>query len=233
MRTYSAIVLGAGGVGKSSLTLRLVEGAFFDGYDPTIEEVYSKPLKVDGELCLLQITDTAGAEQFTAVNEYYLKSARGFILVFSLTQAASVREVENLRTQIYRVKGHGAAQIPMVLVGTKADLASDREVSRETMQALADKWNIPYYETSAKRNWGVSNVFEDIVRQMKAKGMDTPSTRSKSRGHRKATGGHDVTKCADSTVTGVHDERAKKDLELASLFTTTHHLPQGFPHSKD
>ncbi|KDN50590.1 hypothetical protein RSAG8_01088, partial [Rhizoctonia solani AG-8 WAC10335] len=82
MRTYSAIVLGAGGVGKSSLTLRLVEGAFFDGYDPTIEDVYTKTLKVDGELCALQITDTAGAEQFTAVNEYYLKSARGFILVF-------------------------------------------------------------------------------------------------------------------------------------------------------
>jgi GTPase SAR1 family protein len=112
----------------------------------------------------------------------------------SLTQAASVREVENLRTQIYRVKGHGAAQIPMVLVGTKADLAQDREVSRETMQALADKWNIPYYETSAKRNWGVSNVFEDIVRQMKAKGMDTPAPGSgpKTRTRKgKSTGGHD------------------------------------------
>ncbi|CAE6518897.1 unnamed protein product [Rhizoctonia solani] len=198
MRTYSAIVLGAGGVGKSSLTLRLVEGAFFDGYDPTIEEVYTKTFKVDGDLCALQITDTAGAEQFTAVNEYYLKSARGFILVFSLTQAASVREVENLRTQIYRVKGHGAAQIPMVLVGTKADLVSDREVARETMQALADKWSIPYYETSAKRNWGVSSVFEDIVRQMKARGMDTPSpgSGSKSRGRRgRGAGGHDGNKC--------------------------------------
>ncbi|CAE7231418.1 unnamed protein product [Rhizoctonia solani] len=189
MRTYSTIVLGAGGVGKSSLTLRLVEGAFFDGYDPTIEDVYTKPLK-------LQITDTAGAEQFTAVNEYYLKSARGFILVFSLTQAASVREVENLRTQIYRVKGHSASHIPMVLVGTKADLASDREVSRETMQTLADKWNIPYYETSAKRNWGVSSVFEDIVRQMKAKGMDTPSPNSGSKNRvRRTRGGHEGNRC--------------------------------------
>ncbi|KAF8754171.1 Ras subfamily of RAS small GTPases [Rhizoctonia solani] len=181
MSTYSIIVLGAGG-GKSSLTLRLVQGEFFDGYDPTIEDIYTKTLKVDEDYCSLQITDTAGAEQFTAVNEYYLKSARGFILAFSLTQAASVREVENLRTQIYRVKGHGATQIPMVLVGTKADLAPDREVSRETMQALADKWSIPYYETSAKRNWGVSNVFEDIVRQMRSKGMDTPTSGSGSKG---------------------------------------------------
>ncbi|ELU40468.1 Ras domain-containing protein [Rhizoctonia solani AG-1 IA] len=189
---------------ESSLTLRLVQGEFFDGYDPTIEgilgNIYTKTLKVDEDYCSLQITDTAGAEQFTAVNEYYLKSARGFILAFryalacmlpirlsdislpSLTQAASVREVENLRTQIYRVKGHGATQIPMVLVGTKADLAPDREVSRETMQALADKWSIPYYETSAKRNWGVSNVFEDIVRQMRSKGMDTPTSGSGSKG---------------------------------------------------
>ena len=116
----------------------------------------------------------------------------------SLTQAASVREVENLRTQIYRVKGHGAAQIPMVLVGTKADLTSDREVSRETMQALADKWSIPYYETSAKRNWGILNVFEDIARQMKAKGMDTPpsGSGSKRRSRRpKGAGGHEGNRC--------------------------------------
>ncbi|KAG8688219.1 Ras- protein rsr1 [Ceratobasidium sp. 423] len=195
MRTYNTIVLGAGGVGKSSLTLRLIGGAFFDGYDPTIEEQYTTTLKVDGDLCSLQITDTAGAEQFTAVNEYYLKSARGFVLVFSLTQAASVREVENLRTQIFRVKGHSASQIPMVLVGTKADLASDREVSRETMQALADKWCIPYYETSAKRNWGISNVFEDIVRQMRAKGMDSPPSGSKNRARKRGTGGHEGNKC--------------------------------------
>lgn len=194
MRTYSAIVLGAGGVGKSSLTLRLVEGIFFDGYDPTIEEIYTKTFKVDNELCSLEVTDTAGAEQFTAMNEYYLKDARGFILVFSLTQAASVREVENLRTQIQRVKGPGAGNIPMVLVGTKADLGPDREVSRETMQALADKWRVPYYETSAKRNWGINAVFEDIVRQMRAGGMGTPSASSSSKGRgrkTKSSGGSD------------------------------------------
>jgi GTPase SAR1 family protein len=95
------------------------------------------------------------------------------LTVCSLTQAASVREVENLRTQIHRVKGHTSAPIPMVLVGTKADLGSEREVSRETMQALADKWRVPYYETSAKRNWGIASVFEDVVRQMRAGGLGT------------------------------------------------------------
>ncbi|KAG9128396.1 Ras GTPase, partial [Ceratobasidium sp. 392] len=183
MRTYSTIVLGAGGVGKSSLTLRLIQGVFFDGYDPTIEEIYTKQVKVDNELCQLEITDTAGAEQFTAMNEYYLKDARGFVLVFSLTQAMSVREVENLRTQIHRVKGNTTAPIPMVLVGTKADLSSDREVSREQIQALADRWKMPYYETSAKRNWNIDAVFEDIIRQMRAGGMgsSTPITTGSKR----------------------------------------------------
>lgn len=108
-----------------------------------------------------------------------------------------MREVENLRTQIRRVKGPSAANIPMVLVGTKADLGPDREVSRETMQALADKWRVPYYETSAKRNWGVDAVFEDVVRQMRASGMGAPSapSGSKGRGRKTKSSGGSEHKC--------------------------------------
>ena len=83
----------------------------------------------------------------------------------------------------------------MVLVGTKADLGSDREVSREQMQALADKWKVPYYETSAKRNWGIDAVFEDIVRQMRAGGMGSgppqASKRDRIRGRVKSSGEKD------------------------------------------
>ena len=57
-------------------------------------------------------------------------------------------------------------RVPMVLVGTKLDLTSEREVSRSHIEELAARWKIPVYETSAKRNWDVSEAFYDLVRQM-------------------------------------------------------------------
>lgn len=134
----------------------------------------------------LEVTDTAGAEQFTALNEFYIKSADGFILVFrcvvkslsqpcalyadsqqpsSLTQETSLREIETLRQQIYRVKG---TKVPIVVVGTKSDLVAEREVQRSYIQELSSTWKLPFYETSAKRNWHVDDVFEDLVRQMRS-----------------------------------------------------------------
>lgn len=57
-------------------------------------------------------------------------------------------------------------RVPMVLVGTKLDLTNEREVSRSHIEELAARWKIPVYETSAKRNWVVTEAFQDLVRQM-------------------------------------------------------------------
>jgi len=59
--------------------------------------------------------------------------------------------------------------IPIVVVGTKLDLVNEREVQRSTIQSLASQWDLPFYETSAKRNWYVTEVFEDLLRQMRAR----------------------------------------------------------------
>jgi len=84
MREFNVVVLGAGGVGKSALTVRFVRDVFIENYDPTIEEEYRCQINVDGALTALDVLDTAGAEQFTSLNEVYIKSGRGFVLVFSL-----------------------------------------------------------------------------------------------------------------------------------------------------
>ena len=57
-------------------------------------------------------------------------------------------------------------RVPMVLVGTKLDLTNEREVSRSHIEDLVARWKIPVYETSAKRNWDVTEAFQDLVRQM-------------------------------------------------------------------
>jgi Ras-related protein Rap-1A len=65
------------------------------------------------------------------------------------------------------------------VVGTKLDLVNEREVKRDAIQKLASKWRLPFYETSAKRNWYVTEVFEDLVRQMRARYPADPIPKKK------------------------------------------------------
>ncbi|KAJ7686754.1 P-loop containing nucleoside triphosphate hydrolase protein [Mycena olivaceomarginata] len=122
MRQFNVAILGARGVGKSALTDRFVtvRDVFVDKYDPTIGEQYHRSMVVDGEQDSLKFFVTTGVEQFTAFTEVYIKSCLGFVLVFSLTQEGSLKEVESLRKQIFRIKG--SENVPIVVVGTKSDV---------------------------------------------------------------------------------------------------------------
>uniref|UniRef100_A0A8D2KI69 Small monomeric GTPase n=1 Tax=Urocitellus parryii TaxID=9999 RepID=A0A8D2KI69_UROPR len=86
MREYKLVVLGSGGVGKSALTVQFVQGIFVEKYDPTVEDSYRKQVEVDAQQCMLEILDTAGTEQFTAMRDLYMKNGQGFALVYSITK---------------------------------------------------------------------------------------------------------------------------------------------------
>ncbi|KAG8231389.1 hypothetical protein J437_LFUL011325 [Ladona fulva] len=104
MREYKIVVLGSGGVGKSALTVQFVQGIFVEKYDPTIEDSYRKQVEVDGQQCMLEILDTAGTEQFTAMRDLYMKNGQGFVLVYSITAQSTFNDLQDLREQILRVK---------------------------------------------------------------------------------------------------------------------------------
>ncbi|KAJ3559427.1 hypothetical protein NM688_g355 [Phlebia brevispora] len=129
-------------------------------------EEYRRQIVVDGETIALEVLDTAGAEQFTALNEVYISNGHGFLLVFSLTHEASLHELDNIRQQILQIKAN-EPDIPIVVVGTKMDLYNEREVTSAAIQELVTRWKLPVYETSAKKNWHVNDVFEDLTRQMR------------------------------------------------------------------
>lgn len=69
-----------------------------------------------------------------------------------------------MRDQIVRVKRF--EKVPLILVGNKVDLESEREVSRSDGRALAQEWGCPFIETSAKSKTMVDELFAEIVRQM-------------------------------------------------------------------
>ncbi|KAF8862651.1 ras small monomeric GTPase [Acephala macrosclerotiorum] len=164
-RDYHIVVLGAGGVGKSCLTAQFVQNVWIESYDPTIEDSYRKQIEVDGRQCMLEILDTAGTEQFTAMRELYMKTGQGFLLVFSITSQSSLSELSELREQIIRIKDD--ENVPIVIVGNKSDLEEDRVVTRSRAFAVSQSWgNAPYYETSARRRANVDEVFIDLCRQI-------------------------------------------------------------------
>ncbi|KAI8622046.1 small GTPase superfamily [Chytriomyces sp. MP71] len=165
MREYKLVVLGSGGVGKSALTVQFVQSIFVEKYDPTIEDSYRKQVEVDGEQCMLEILDTAGTEQFTAMRDLYMKNGQGFVLVYSIISQSTFNDLAELREQILRVKD--TDKVPMVLCGNKCDLEDDRIISKEQGTALANQWgNATFLETSARKKINVDEVFFDLVKQI-------------------------------------------------------------------
>ncbi|KAL2269539.1 hypothetical protein VTJ83DRAFT_1723 [Remersonia thermophila] len=163
-REFNVVVLGAGGVGKSCLTAQFVHNEWIESYDPTIEDSYRKIVAVDGRQVVLEILDTAGTEQFVAMRDLYMKTGQGFLLVFSISSKASFDELEGLRDDIIRIKDD--EDIPIVIVGNKADLEDQRAVDRAKAFSLSQRWNAPYYEASARTRTNVDEAFIHLCRQL-------------------------------------------------------------------
>nr|XP_027224832.1 GTP-binding protein Rit2-like [Penaeus vannamei] len=92
-KVFRIVVLGEGGVGKSALTLQFVSHSFLEYHDPTIEDAYQRQAVIDGEPALLDILDTAGQIEFTAMRDQYMRCGEGFLICYSLTDRRSFEEV--------------------------------------------------------------------------------------------------------------------------------------------
>jgi len=168
LKEYKIVVLGSGGVGKSALTVQFVQGIFVEKYDPTIEDSYRKQVEVDGNQCMLEILDTAGTEQFTAMRDLYMKHGQGFVLVYSIIAQSTFNDLPDLREQILRVKDMD--DVPMALVGNKCDLSDQRVISTEAGDNLAKKFNsCAFLESSAKTRVNVEQIFFDLIKQINRK----------------------------------------------------------------
>ncbi|VDD93767.1 unnamed protein product [Enterobius vermicularis] len=140
---------------------------FVEEYEPTKADSYRKKVVLDGEECSIDILDTAGQEDYSAIRDNYYRSGEGFICVFSITDAESFDATNEFREQILRVKNSTDSSIPLMLVGNKADLSAERCVSQLQAQQRAEQWGVPYVETSAKNRTNVDKVFYDLMREIK------------------------------------------------------------------
>jgi GTPase KRas len=160
----SIYVIGMGGVGKSSITLRFLTDVFIEEYDPTIEDSYQKTIVVDGTSEKVEIVDTAGQEEYDTMRDCWARNGEAFVVVYAINDRISFDEVE---TRIQELKSYKQdAVFPMIIVGNKCDLEEEsRRVTVEEGKNLATSWDCPFFETSAKNSTNVYTVFYDLVRE--------------------------------------------------------------------
>ena len=135
---------------------------------------------------MLEILDTTGQEEYTALRDQWIRDGEGFVLVYSIDDRSSFTRIKSFHDQVRRIKGsttltHNSLSkheedielqfnpldFPVMLVGHNCDRLAEREVSREEGQALARELGCAFLEASAKNCINVEKTFYDPVRMLR------------------------------------------------------------------
>lgn len=162
-KIFKVVVIGAAGVGKTSIIRRFCENTFLEGYKTTIgSDFYVKKLDLPQYLVNLSLWDLAGEERFKFVLPTFCKGSQGAMVVFDLSRRRSYVNV----TSFIELLWEHAGIVPSVMIGNKSDLVESRAVSYDEAQKYAEQCHMGYYETSAKDNVNVFKIFEDLANSM-------------------------------------------------------------------
>lgn len=156
------LTAGEGGVGKTTLLHRYVEGKFSAETKMTIGvEFFLKETEIDSNHCTLQLWDFGGQERFRFLLESYVLGAKGALLMFDLTRLMSL---ENLQQWITIVR-KGDPNLPVLFVGTKLDLTDEIQIDDDYAMSFLNEFNlIDYIKISSKTGENVGTVFEMLTR---------------------------------------------------------------------
>ena len=155
-------VLGAFGVGKTSLVRRYVESIFSDTYLTTVGvKIDKKTLTVGGAPVTLVLWDIAGEDDVNAIRMTYVRGAAGYFLVVDGTRAETLEVARSIQERVTKEIG----AIPFLLLLNKADLQENWELSTQLVEALqAAGWAI--VRTSAKTGDSVEDAFQELAKRM-------------------------------------------------------------------
>ncbi len=157
---YKIIIAGEGGVGKTTLLYKYVNGTFMTDTTMTIGvQFHMKNVTYNGVNYSLQLWDLGGQDRFRFMLPFYIRGARGAILLYDTTWMASVNNLEEwvgiCRSQI--------KDIPILLCGTKIDLVEQRSVAADYAKSFLESMNLfDYIEVSAKTGENIEKAFEII-----------------------------------------------------------------------
>ncbi|KKN12651.1 hypothetical protein LCGC14_1014270 [marine sediment metagenome] len=158
------LTAGEGGVGKTTLLQRYVEGKFSEETKMTIGvEFFLKEMEIDEKHCTLQLWDFGGQERFRFLLESYVLGAKGALLMFDLTRYQTLENLE----QWVKIVRKGDPKLPILFLGTKLDLTDDIMVQDDYAQEFIKQFNlIGYLKISSKTGENVFNAFNSLTRKI-------------------------------------------------------------------
>jgi len=158
------LTAGEGGVGKTTLLHKYIEGQFLPETKMTIGvEFFLKELSLDGWDITLQLWDFGGQERFRFLLESYVSGAKGALLMFDLTRTMTL---ENLDQWVDICRKHNS-ELPILFLGTKADLVEHIVIDNEFIMEYKEKFNLfDYMTVSALTGENVEIAFETLTRKI-------------------------------------------------------------------
>jgi small GTP-binding protein len=165
--TFKIIIFGDAGCGKTTLTQRFLTNLFVSDSKMTIGVDFEvKSLEVDKQKVKLQIWDFGGEERFRFLLPTYVRGARGGLFLFDITNYSSIAHIDDW-LNVIRKEIRAEDVFPIIVVGGKADLTENREVSAEDGIKIAKSRNVDgFIETSSKSGENVEKTFEALTRLM-------------------------------------------------------------------
>jgi small GTP-binding protein len=160
-------LVGDSGVGKSSLIRRFVQDQFDDRYVSTLgakaskKEIPLRSTKTGKEInIVLTIFDIMGSPSLRdLLKETYFNGVEGILAVCDLGRPDTLYGINQWAEAVARVAG----DVPMVLLGNKADLREGIRLTPDMVQREAERYNCPWYLTSAKTGENVEKAFKALM----------------------------------------------------------------------
>ena len=154
------LTIGESGVGKTCIISRFTKDEFSLNHLATIAIDFKlKRIQTKDKTIKLQIWDTAGQERFNTLTTGFFKGSDGIILVYSVIDQNSFDCVSKWMTQIRNLS---PSDVKVILVGNKSDCHSERIITKDQGIAVAEQYNIPFFESSAKTGENVKEIFEKM-----------------------------------------------------------------------
>jgi len=155
-------MLGAYGVGKTSLVESFVSSIFSDRYLTTVGvKIDKKRIAVNGADVDLLIWDIQGEDETRRIPASYVRGAAGYVLVADGTRRETLDTAHRIQERVEREEGRR----PFVMLLNKADLESEWEIGADEVKGFEKKgWRV--FRTSAKTRENVEAAFAGLAQTM-------------------------------------------------------------------
>jgi Ras-related protein Rab-1A len=168
---FKLLIVGESGVGKTCMLLRFADNQFEENFLSTIGVDFKvRELDVDGKRVKLQIWDSAGQERFRNITTSYYRNCGGIIIVYDITRHDTFVKVTEWIEEVRK----NTNNVPLLLVGNKADLEDKRQVDEAEAKELADRMGLVLLETSAKTSQNIEGAFKAISKQLMDDAINKP-----------------------------------------------------------